>query len=69
MHISPVKAFLYVLVSVLPYMHFNKSLKIFFPSHSLYVFIELLPLYSVSPNSDQDQFSPDNIHTSSTDKL
>ena len=24
---------------------------------------------SLSPNSDQDQFSPNNIHTLSTDKL
>ena len=32
-------------------------------------FFHLLLINPLSPNSDQDQFSPNNIHTLSTDKL
>ena len=30
---------------------------------------DFIPVNPLSPNSDQDQFSPNNIHTLSTDKL
>ena len=38
------------------------------PCNILY-FFHLLLLNPLSPNSDQDQFSPNNIHTLSTEKL
>ena len=31
--------------------------------------MRIMGLNPLSPNSDQDQFSPDNIHTMSRDKL
>ena len=36
---------------------------------SIHLFLNIGPINPLSPNSDQDQFSPNNIHTLSTDKL
>ena len=36
---------------------------------SIHPFLNIGPINPLNPNSDQDQFSPNNIHTLSTDKL